>query len=113
MAEAHGVGVSVQAAKNMHAIRASQAFARLSGMAADDNPTPYNQAAADTLRALLTPKLASMLKDQLPKDLLSKMNSNLESPEVNVVSCSYLTNIGGLLCKLYHIFVQDRFFSSW
>lgn len=84
--EAHGVGVSVQAAKNIHAIRASQAFARLTGMAADDSRTPYNQAASDSLRALLTPKLASMLKDQSPKDLLSKLNSNLESPEVNIFS---------------------------
>lgn len=85
MAEAHGVGISVQAAKNLHAMRASQAFSRLSGMSVDDNPTPYNQDAADALKALLTPKLASMLKDLSPKELLSKMNSNLETPEVNVV----------------------------
>lgn len=84
-AESHGVGISVQAAKNLHAVRASQAFARLSGMNVDDNSTPYNQDAADALKALLTPKLASMLKDLSPKELLSKMNSNLETPEVNIV----------------------------
>lgn len=80
--EAHGVGVSVQAAKNLHAVRASQALSRISGMAAGDNPTPHNQGAADALKVLLTPKLASMLKDELPKDLLTTLNSNLESPEI-------------------------------
>uniref|UniRef100_A0A5B6Z0E3 J domain-containing protein n=1 Tax=Davidia involucrata TaxID=16924 RepID=A0A5B6Z0E3_DAVIN len=82
MTEAHGVGASVQIAKNFHAIRASQALARLSGLDTDENSTPYNQAAADALRALLTPKLASLLKDQLPKDLLSRLNTNLETPEI-------------------------------
>lgn len=84
--ESHGVGSSVQIAKNMHAIRASQALSRLSGLCIDGSSTPYNAPAADALRALLTPKLASMLKDQLPKDLLSKLNTNLESPEVNSVN---------------------------
>ncbi|XP_024961047.1 dnaJ homolog subfamily C GRV2 isoform X2 [Cynara cardunculus var. scolymus] len=80
-AEAHGVGASVQTAKNLHAIRAAHALSRISGMAAE-SPTPYNQDAADALKALLTPKLASMLKDELPKDLLIKLNSNLELPEI-------------------------------
>ncbi|KAI5320494.1 PREDICTED: dnaJ [Prunus dulcis] len=80
--ESHGVGASVQIAKNMHAVRASQALSRLSGLCSDESSTPYNQTAADALRALLTPKLASMLKDQAPKDLLSKLNNNLESPEI-------------------------------
>ncbi|GKV06523.1 hypothetical protein SLEP1_g18407 [Rubroshorea leprosula] len=80
--ESHGVGASVQIAKNMHALRASQALSRLSGLCIDESPTPYNVPAADALRALLTPKLASMLKDQVPKDLLAKLNSNLESPEI-------------------------------
>uniref|UniRef100_A0A2C9W566 J domain-containing protein n=1 Tax=Manihot esculenta TaxID=3983 RepID=A0A2C9W566_MANES len=80
--ESHGVGSSVQIAKNMHAIRASQALSRLSGLCIDGSSTPYNVAAADALRALLTPKLASMLKEQLPKELLSKLNTNLESPEI-------------------------------
>ncbi|XP_037497273.1 dnaJ homolog subfamily C GRV2 isoform X2 [Jatropha curcas] len=80
--ESHGVGSSVQIAKNMHAVRASQALSRLSGLCSDGSSTPYNAAAADVLRALLTPKLASMLKDHLPKDLLSKLNTNLESPEI-------------------------------
>lgn len=82
--ESHGVGASVQIAKNMHAVRAAHALSRLSGLCADEVSTPYNEAAAGALRALLTPKLASMLKDQIPKDLLSKLNTNLESPEVNV-----------------------------
>lgn len=82
--ESHGVGSSVQIAKNMHAFRASQALSRLSGLCSDGSSTPFNQAAADSLRALLTPKLASMLKDQVPKDLLSRLNTNLESPEVNM-----------------------------
>ncbi|KAL3532412.1 hypothetical protein ACH5RR_005933 [Cinchona calisaya] len=80
--ETHGVGESVQIAKNTHAIRASQALSRLSGLLADENKTPYNQAASLALKTLLTPKLASMLRDQLTKDLLSKLNSNLESPEI-------------------------------
>ncbi|XP_050375199.1 dnaJ homolog subfamily C GRV2-like [Argentina anserina] len=80
--ESHGVGASVQIAKNMHAVRASQALSRLSGLCSNGSSTPYNQTAADALRALLTPKLASMLKDQAPKDLLSKLNNNLESPEI-------------------------------
>lgn len=82
--ESHGVGASVQIAKNMHAVRAAQALSRLSGLCSDEISTPYNEAAAGALRVLLTPKLSSMLKDQLPKDLLSKLNTNLESPEVNV-----------------------------
>lgn len=83
--ESHGVGASVQIAKNMHAIRASHALTRLSGLSSDEIYTPYNKAAADALRALLTPKLASMLKDQSPKELLSRLNTNLESPEVHPV----------------------------
>nr|GEU86370.1 DnaJ homolog subfamily C GRV2 isoform X1 [Tanacetum cinerariifolium] len=79
--EAHCVGVSVQSAKNLHAVRAAHALSRISGMAAE-SPTPYNQDAADALKALLTPKLASMLKDEQPKDLLTKLNSNLELPEI-------------------------------
>ncbi|KAL8189648.1 hypothetical protein R6Q57_029214 [Mikania cordata] len=81
IAEAHGVGVSVQTAKNLHAVRAANALSKLSGMA-NESSTPYNQDAADALKALLTPKLASMLKDELPKDLLIKLNSNLELPEI-------------------------------
>ncbi|XP_023749692.1 dnaJ homolog subfamily C GRV2 [Lactuca sativa] len=79
--EAHGVGVSVQTAKNLHAIRAANALSRISGMAVE-SPTPYNKEAADALKSLLTPKLASMLKEELPKDLLIKLNSNLELPEI-------------------------------
>lgn len=85
MTESHGVGASVQIAKNLHAIRASQALSRLSGSCTDENSTPYNQEGADALRALLTPKLASMLKDQVPRDLLSRLNTNLETPEVNPI----------------------------
>lgn len=80
--ESPGVGASVQIAKNLHAVRAAQALSRLSGLSADERSTPYNQDAAASLRALLTPKLASMLKDNVPKDLLSRLNTNLESPEV-------------------------------
>lgn len=84
MTEAHGVGASVQISKNMHAVRASRALSKLSGLCSesDEISTPYNEAAADALRALLTPKLASMLKDHLPRDLLSKLNTNLETPEI-------------------------------
>ncbi|CAN0900814.1 DnaJ homolog subfamily C GRV2 [Linum grandiflorum] len=80
--ESHGVGSSVQIAKNMLAVRAAQALSRLSGLCNDENLAPYNAAAVDALRGLLTPKLASMLRDHMPKDLLSKLNSNLESPEI-------------------------------
>ncbi|KAG8372718.1 hypothetical protein BUALT_Bualt12G0095800 [Buddleja alternifolia] len=80
--DAHGVGTSVQIAKNLHAVQSSRALSRLSGLGSNGDMTPYNQAAADALRALLTPKLASLLKDKLSKDLLSTINSNLESPEI-------------------------------
>lgn len=86
MTESHGVGASVQIAKNMHAIQASLALSRISGLCSDGNSTPYNRVAAYALRALLTPKLSSLLKDQMPKDLLSKLNTNLETPEVNTFS---------------------------
>ncbi|EOY30892.1 DNAJ heat shock N-terminal domain-containing protein isoform 2, partial [Theobroma cacao] len=81
-AESHGVGASVQIAKNMHAVQASQALSRLSGLCSDESSTPYNAPVVNALRALLTPKLASMLRDRVPKDLLSKLNTNLESPEI-------------------------------
>ncbi|XVE54326.1 hypothetical protein DITRI_Ditri03aG0071500 [Diplodiscus trichospermus] len=81
-AESHGVGASVQIAKNMHAVRASQALSRLTGLCSEESHTPYNAPVVNALRALLTPKLASMLRDQVPKDLLSKLNANLESPEI-------------------------------
>ena len=80
--EAHGVGTSVQIAKNLHAVRASQALSRLSGLCTDGTPAPYNKAVVDALQILLTPKLASMLKEHMPKDLLSKLNTNMETPEV-------------------------------
>ncbi|OVA01623.1 DnaJ domain [Macleaya cordata] len=80
--EAHGVGASVQIAKNLHAVQASQALSRLSGYCAEEISTPYNQAAAESIRALLTPKLANMLKVQATKDLLSCLNTNLETPEI-------------------------------
>lgn len=82
--DAHGVGTSVQIAKNSHAVQASNALSRLSGLGGSDCPAPYNEVAADALKSLLTPKLASMLKDKSPKDLLSVLNSNLESSEVSV-----------------------------
>ncbi|KAI3932822.1 hypothetical protein MKX01_031804 [Papaver californicum] len=80
--KAHGVGASVQIAKNLHAVQASQALSRLGGYSADGISTPYNQAAVESIRSLLTPKLANMLKDQAPKDLLSCLNANLETPEI-------------------------------
>lgn len=82
MMEAHGVGSSVQKAKNLHAVQASHALSRLTGFYDDETSTPYNQAAADALRALLTPRLANMLKHQTPKELLTTLNANLESPEI-------------------------------
>ncbi|KAI3711641.1 hypothetical protein L1987_70180 [Smallanthus sonchifolius] len=79
--EAHVVGVSVQTAKNLHAVLAARALSRICGITSESE-TPYNQDATDALKALLTPKLASMLKDELPNDLLIKLNSNLELPEI-------------------------------
>ncbi|XP_078182422.1 DNAJ heat shock N-terminal domain-containing protein [Carex rostrata] len=81
-ANAHGVGASVQIAKNTHAILATQALSRLCGPSEEEDLTPYNQAAHDALTALLTPKLAAMLKKQTSKDLLANLNANLESPEI-------------------------------
>lgn len=92
--EAHGVGTSVQIAKNIHAILATQALSRVCGLCSDETSTPYNDSAATALRALLTPKLANMLKDQASKDLLSNLNSNLESPEVSFniyLMCEYFS----------------------
>lgn len=80
--EAHGVGASVQVTKNLLTVRASEALSRLSGLGEDDNSTPYNVSAADALRSLLTPKLASLLKDPSSRELLLRLNTNLESPEV-------------------------------
>ncbi|XP_008800082.2 dnaJ homolog subfamily C GRV2 [Phoenix dactylifera] len=80
--EAHGVGASVQIAKNMHAVHATQALSRVCGRCDDGFSTPYNDSAASALRALLTPKLANMLTNQVPKDLLTNLNANLESPEI-------------------------------
>lgn len=93
--EAHGVGASVQLAKNLHAVRATQSLSRLCGLCSDEISTPYNSSASDALRALLTPKLAKMLKDQEPTDLLSNLNSNLESPEVCLII--YLMDINVFL----------------
>lgn len=86
--DSHGVGTSVQIAKNLHALHAFHALSKLSGLGNGETTTPYNEIAADVLRSLLTPKLASMLKDKLPKDLLSSLNSNLETPEVKTVFVS-------------------------
>ncbi|OAY65084.1 DnaJ subfamily C GRV2 [Ananas comosus] len=80
--EAHGVGASVQIAKNLHAVRATQALSRLCGTSKDGISTPCNETAAIALRSLLTPKLVDLLKNQPPKDLLSNLNANLESPEI-------------------------------
>ena len=90
-AHAHGVGASVQIAKNTHAILATQALSRLCGPSEEEDLTPYNQAAHDALTALLTPKLAAMLKKQTSKDLLANLNANLESPEVNTF-CTMVFN---------------------
>ncbi|KAL9242055.1 hypothetical protein vseg_016096 [Gypsophila vaccaria] len=80
--EAYGVGASVQIAKNMHAVQASEALSRLSGLCIDGTPAPYNKDAVMVLHALLTPKLAGMLKEKTSKELLLKLNSNMESPEI-------------------------------
>lgn len=80
--ETHGVGASVQTAKNLHAVRAAQALSRLCGFGGEGVQIPCNHIADNAIRVLLTPKLASMLKTSEPKDLLSNLNSNLESPEI-------------------------------
>ncbi|BBM97673.1 DnaJ homolog subfamily C member 13 [Marchantia polymorpha subsp. ruderalis] len=76
-----GMGNSVQNAKNMHAMLATRALARLGGFR--DVSTPSNLVAANALKALLTPKLGTMLGDSSPSEgLLRNLNSNLESPEI-------------------------------
>ncbi|KAJ7528593.1 hypothetical protein O6H91_15G009400 [Diphasiastrum complanatum] len=77
-----GIGNSVQIAKNMHAMLAVRALARLAGLLDGVLSSPYNGTAAIALKALLTPKLAAMLSDKSPKELLRKLNSNIESPEI-------------------------------
>lgn len=66
----------------MHAMLAVRALARLSGLLDDDLATPYNESAASSLHALLTPKLSNMLRDESTRELLRNLNSNLESPQV-------------------------------
>lgn len=78
----HGVGSRVQAAKNTHALLAAGALSRLAGSLTEDVTTPYNPIAANSLKALLTPKLAAMLRPDSIKELLCNLNSNLESPEI-------------------------------
>ncbi|CAN6311778.1 unnamed protein product [Urochloa humidicola] len=80
--EAHGVGARVQIAKNLHAVRAIEALSRLCGLSSDDIACPPNKPSYNALKALLTPKLADMLRNHPPKELLSNLNSNLESPEI-------------------------------
>ncbi|OEL33191.1 DnaJ-like protein subfamily C GRV2 [Dichanthelium oligosanthes] len=80
--EAHGVGARVQIAKNLHAVHAIQALSRLCGFNSDEISCPSNKPAYSALKALLTPKLADMMRNHPPKELLSNLNSNLESPEI-------------------------------
>ncbi|KAF8728194.1 hypothetical protein HU200_018782 [Digitaria exilis] len=80
--EAHGVGARVQIAKNLHAVHAIEALSRLCGVSSNEISCPSNKSAYNALRALLTPKLADMLRNYPPKELLSNLNSNLESPEI-------------------------------
>ncbi|XP_024523013.1 dnaJ homolog subfamily C GRV2 isoform X1 [Selaginella moellendorffii] len=80
--EPHAVGNSVQAAKNTHAVLAAKALSRIWGILDDKLSSPHNPTAATVLRSLLTPKLASLLREESPKELLLKLNSNLESPEI-------------------------------
>jgi DnaJ family protein C protein 13 len=80
--EAPGVGARVQIAKNLHAVHTTQALSKLCGLSSDDILYPDNKPAYNALKALLTPKLADMLRNRPPKELLSNLNSNLESPEV-------------------------------
>ncbi|KAK1696170.1 hypothetical protein QYE76_012867 [Lolium multiflorum] len=80
--ESHGVGARVQIAKNLHAIHTAQALSKLCGLGGDGIASPSNLPAFNTLRALLTPRLADMLRNYPPKELLSNLNSNLESPEI-------------------------------
>lgn len=109
--ETHGVGASVQIAKNIHAMRACQALSRLSGVSSDEDVTPHNQVASDALIALLTPKLASLLKDQSPKDLLAKLNSNLETPEVNDVG--FFFQFKRLFCMSNIGFSSEYLMQQW
>ncbi|KAH7286770.1 hypothetical protein KP509_32G022100 [Ceratopteris richardii] len=80
--EPHGVGSRVQISKNTHAFLAALALSRLRGYQTDECTTPYNETTFSTLKALLTPKLAAMLRPELLKELLCNLNSNLESPEI-------------------------------
>lgn len=77
-----GMGNSVQSAKNMHAMFAVRALSRLGGFLDGELQTPFNPVAATSLKSLLTPKLADMLSDKSPRELLRNLNSNLESPQV-------------------------------
>lgn len=76
------IGNSIQIAKNMHAMLAVRALARLAGLLDDDLYTPHNEIAAKALREMLTPKIAAMLSNESPRDLLRNLNSNVESPQV-------------------------------
>ena len=80
--EPHGVGSRVQIGKNMHAYLAAQALSRLQGSQTEESSSPINNTASNSLKALLTPKLAAMLSSGSLKELLHNINSNLETPEV-------------------------------
>lgn len=103
--ETHGVGARVQIAKNLHAIRATFALSRLCGFSSEGMSNPSNQAAYNALKALLTPKLADMLRNHPPKELLSNLNSNLESPEVTsaIANCIMSKTLQNLHLNFEHI----------
>jgi hypothetical protein len=83
---AQGIGASVQGAKNLHAMLAARALAKLGGFMEGELSTPYNQEATAVLRGLLTPRVATQLKDRSPRELLRNLTSNLETPHVSSIS---------------------------
>jgi DnaJ family protein C protein 13 len=65
---------------------AARALAKLGGFMEGELSTPYNQEATAVLRGLLTPRVATQLKDRSPRELLRNLTSNLETPHVSFSS---------------------------
>ena len=75
-------GMLMQSARNYHAMLASRALGRLSGLLQGKPGSPRCDAAAAALSALLTPALAAKLATPDPKPLLMHLNSSLLNPQV-------------------------------
>ena len=80
----HTERLSMQVAKNGHAMLAARALGQLAGGLPGTLATPACEEAQQQLQSLLTPPLAAMLGSPDPTRLLQHLNSNIQSPEVGL-----------------------------